>query len=325
MSDHARLSRARMLALGGASFLAGGMPALAQTSVAPMVLRAASSSNDEVTPFLYALESGMFKRAGIDATIDRLPSGSAIVAGVVGGAFDIGKSSMPSLLAAHGKGIPLTLLAPGGEYDADHPSFGLVIKTDSTIQSGADLNGKTAAVSAIDDLYTIAMKTWIDAHGGDSSTVKLVEVPISTVAETLATGRVAVGTLTQPFLKNGIDGGRVKLLGYSATAIAPHFTMTAWFARDDFAKKNPTLAAAFVRVMHDAAIYSNAHHAETLPMLAKFLSIQPQDISSLGTRVTAGLTLTPQSMKPLLDAAARYKVVSSPVDPRELISPVAFR
>jgi NitT/TauT family transport system substrate-binding protein len=324
MTRLSHLSRAKLLALGAAALAAPAAPAFAQTAPAPMTLRAASSSNDEVTPFLYAMESGMFKRAGIDAHIDRLPSGSTIVAGVVGGAFDIGKSSMPSLLAARGKGINLTLLSPGGEYSSEHPSFGLVIKSDSTIKSGADLNGTTAAVSAIDDLYTIAMKTWIDAHGGDSSTVKLVEVPIAVVAEAVASGRVAVGTLTQPFLKNGLDAGRVKLLGYSATAIAPHFTMTAWFAKDDFAAKNPALAAAFVRVMHDASVYSNAHHAETLPLLARFLSLQPQDIASLGERVQLGTALSPQLMKPLVDAAAKYHVVPAPVDPRDLISPVAL-
>lgn len=317
-----QLSRARVLALGAAA-LVGPVPVRAADAPALMTLRAASSSNDEVTPFLYAMESGMFKRAGIDAHIDRLPSGSTIVAGVLGGAFDIGKSSMPSILAARGKGLPLTCLAPGGEYSAEHPSFGLVIKPDST-KSGADVNGTTAAVSAIDDLYTIAMKTWIDAHGGDSTTVKLVEVPMATVAATVASGRVAVGTLTQPFLKNGLDGGQVKLLGYSASAIAPRFTMTAWFAQNDFATKNPALAAAFVKVMHDAAIYTNAHHAETVPMLAKFLSLAPVDIASLGDRVTAGTVLTPQLMKPLVDAATKYHVVP-PTDARDLISPAAFR
>jgi NitT/TauT family transport system substrate-binding protein len=324
MNPPSHLSRAQLLALGGAALLAPAAPVLADTAAPMMTLHAASSSNDEVTPFLYAMEAGLFKRAGIDATIDRLPSGSAIVAGVLGGAFDIGKSSMPSLLAARGKGLALTCLAPGGEYSAEHPSFGLVVKSDSPIKSGADLNGTTAAVSAINDLYTIAMKTWIDAHGGDSSTVKLVEVPISTVTATVASGRVAVGTLTQPFLKDGLDGGTVRLLGYSASAIAPRFTMTAWFARDDWAAKNPALAAAFVHVMHDAAIYANAHHAETAPMLARFLSVQPGDIASLGDRVTAGITLTPQLMKPLVDAATRYHVVPAAIDPRDLISPAAY-
>jgi NitT/TauT family transport system substrate-binding protein len=317
-------SRAELLAFGAAALAAPAIPAFADTTPGMLTLHAASSSNDEVTPFLYAMDGGLFKRAGIDARIDRLPSGSTIVAGVLSGAFDVGKSSMPSLLAARGKGLPLTCLAPGAEYSSEHPSFGLVIKSDSPLKSGADLNGLTAAVSAIDDLYTIAMKTWIDAHGGDSSTVKLVEVPIGVVTEAVASGRVAVGTLTQPFLKDGLDSGRVKLLGYSATAIAPRFMMTAWFARDDFAAKNPVLAATFVRVMRDASIYSNAHHAETAPMLARFLSLQPQDIANLGDRVLLGTTLTPQVMKPLIDAAVRYHVAPGPIDPRDLISPAAF-
>jgi hypothetical protein len=76
--------------------------------------------------------------------------------------------------------------------------------------------------------------------------------------------------------------------------------------------------------MHDASVYSNAHHAETLPLLARFLSLQPQDIASLGERVQLGTALSPQLMKPLVDAAAKYHVVPAPVDPRDLISPVAL-
>ena len=155
------VSRARVVALAGAAALALRLDVADAANLIP--LRAASSSNDEVTPYLYAMDSGMFRRAGVDAHVDRLASGSAIVAGVIGGQYDVGKSSMPSLLAARGKGLGLTLLAPGGEYNAASPSFALVVKADSPLQNAADLNGKIAAVSAIDDLYTIAMKTWIDA------------------------------------------------------------------------------------------------------------------------------------------------------------------
>ena len=315
------ITRARLLALAGAA-VAAARPTFARADLLP--LRAASSSNDEVTPFLYALDSGMFRHAGVDASIDRLASGSAIVAGVIGGQYDVGKSSMPSLLAARSKGLPLTLLAPGGEYSAASPSFGLVVRSDGPIQSAADLTGRTAAVSAIDDLYTISMKTWIDAHGGDSAAVKLAEVPMSTVADAVAGGRLDVGTLTQPFLKNALDAGKVRLLAYAANAIAPRFMLTAWFAKDDFAQRQPALAAAFVRTMHDAAVYSNAHHAETAPMLAQFLSVPVESINALGARITAGTMLTPQLMKPLIDAAARYKVIASAPDPRELISPIAY-
>ena len=133
---------------------------------------------------------------------------------------------------------------------------------------------------------------------------------MSTVGDAIAAGRLAVGTLTQPFLKNGLDSGKVRVLGYSATAIAPRFTMTAWFAKDDFVTRVPSFAATFVRTMHDAAVYTNAHHAETAPMLANFLSVPADDITSVGFRVTAGTSLTPQLMKPLIDAAAHCKVIT---------------
>ncbi len=287
-------------------------------------LHAASSSNDEVTPYLYAMDTGLFQKAGVDAQIDRLASGSAIVAGVIGGQYDLGKSSLPSLLAARSKGLGLTLLAPGGEYNAATPSFGLVVRADAPFKTGADLTGKVAAVSAIDDLYTMAMRTWIDSTGGDSSSVKLAEVPMSTVAGALQTGRLDVGTLTEPFLTDAVTSGKLRLLAHAATAIAPHFTMTAWFAKDDFVQRQPALAAAFVKTMHDAAIYTNAHHTETAPMLAKFLSVAPESVASMGVRVTAGTVLTPQLLRPLIDAAARYKVIASAPDPRDLISPVAY-
>lgn len=316
------ISRRRFVALSAASLSAFGG---AVRGADLLSLRAASSSNDEVTPFLYALDGGLFRRAGIDAQIQRAPSGSAIVAGVVGGSFEVGKSSMPSLLAAIGKGVPITLLSPGGEYSAAAPSLALVVRPDGPIHSAADLNGKTAAVSAIDDLYTIAMRTWIDAHGGDSASVKMVEIPMNAVTETIAAGRLEAGTLTEPFLRAGLESGKVRLLGYSATAIAPRFTMTAWFARSDFAQKNPDLAARFVRVMREASAYANAHHSETVNMLARFMSVDPQDITAMGFRVNLGTSLDPRLLKPLIDAAARYKVMASAIDPRELISPVALR
>jgi NitT/TauT family transport system substrate-binding protein len=316
-------SRGRFVAAAGAAAaLAVAGKGIAAADLMP--LRAASSSNDEVTPFLYALDSGMFRRAGVDASIDRLASGSAIVAGVIGGQYDVGKSSMPSLLAARSKGVGLTLLAPGGEYSSTTPTFALVVKPDGPIHAAADLTGKTAAVSAIDDLYTISMKTWIDANGGDSTSVKLAEVPMSTVAGAIAAGRLEVGTLTEPFLKDALDAKTVRLLAYSANAIAPRFMLTAWFAKDDFVQREPALAAAFVKSMHDAAVYSNAHHAETAPMIAQFLNVSVESITAVGYRITAGTVLTPALMKPLIDAAARYKVIPVAPDPRDLISPAAY-
>ena len=48
---------------------------------------------DSITPALYAESAGLFKRYGISTSIVGERSGSAIASGVIGGAFDIGKTS----------------------------------------------------------------------------------------------------------------------------------------------------------------------------------------------------------------------------------------
>ena len=58
-----------------------------------------------------------------------------------------------------------------------------IVRKDSPIKTGRDLNGKTFAVPALMDLNQIAAMAWIDQTGGDSRTVKIVEIPASTAVQ----------------------------------------------------------------------------------------------------------------------------------------------
>ena len=57
-------------------------------------LRVAAVPNDDVSPFLYAQQSGLFRRAGLDVSIVQATAGAAIAAAVVSGSYDIGLISM---------------------------------------------------------------------------------------------------------------------------------------------------------------------------------------------------------------------------------------
>jgi len=161
------------------------MPALASAQ-ALTAISIGGVPEESATPALWARQSGIFRRSGLDVTIEPQNSGSAISAAVVGGSYAIGKSSLVSLIIAHAKGVPFVLVAGGGLYDAKNPNFGLVVKADSPLKTAADLNGKSVAVSALNDLYAIGTKAWMDKNGGDSSTIKFLELPISAVADAIA-------------------------------------------------------------------------------------------------------------------------------------------
>jgi NitT/TauT family transport system substrate-binding protein len=314
-----RFSRSAFL---GSAALATLAPRLGSPqTLAP--LRATSAIDDPATPFLYALQSGLFRKNGLDASIERATNGAASAAAVVGGSFETGKASVISFLSAHVHDLPLIAVAAAGDYDASNPNASLAVRSDSPIRSGADLNGKIVAVSALNDLFSIAARCWIDAHGGDSSTVKMIELPTSTAAEGVAAGRVDAAVIVEPFLDQAMQAGGIRNLGDPVAAIGRHHTDSVWFMTLDYVKKNPDVVNRFMRSIRDAAIYVNGHPAETAPLLIEFAKLKSSDV--LKNRTLEGTRLDPANFQPMIDAAARYKVIPERFDARDLIYANALR
>jgi NitT/TauT family transport system substrate-binding protein len=307
------------------SFLAGTAAAAltagaARAQSAPVALHLAGSVNDDVTPMLYAISSGLMRRAEIDITLDKGTSGAAVSSGVVGGSYQIGKSSVAGLIAAHAKGVPFVFVAPGGLYESSAPVTALMVRSDSPAKTGADLNGKIVAVSAIGDLYALTVKGWVDQHGGDSTTLKLVEVPLSAVPAALAAGRIDAGCLEEPEVSEALADGKSRVLGRLFDSIAPRFMYTGWFATLDWTTQNRALLGRFRAALRDAANYTNAHKNETVDLSSKFTLIDPKIVAK-GTRVTAATALDPKLIQPVIEACAKYKFIAAAFDARDMIDP----
>jgi NitT/TauT family transport system substrate-binding protein len=311
----ARITRRSALA-AAAAVLAAAATARAQGLTS---IKIAGVPEDSITPALWAQQSGIFRKHGLDVQIDAQRSGSAVAAGVAGGAYAIGKSSLIALIAAHAHNVPIVIIAAGGMYVTPHYNAGMIVRTDSPIRTGADLNGKTIAVSSLNDLYTIGVDAWTDAHGGDASTVKLVELPISAIFEAVVSGRVDVGNTINPDLQDALATGKVRFLADTNGAIAQQFMYTAWFTTRDYLKDNPRVVAEFRDSIREAAIYANAHLPQTVDALSKFSGIQPSVIAKMA-RITYGTSLDPKLIQPLINATAKYKVIPAPFDARDLIA-----
>ena len=235
-------------------------PLAARAAGTPAVIHAASSIDDDATPFIYAMQSGLFRRYDIDADLQRSTSGAASVAGVLGGTFQIAKSSVTSLSAAHARGLPLTWIAPAGEYDSKLPQvIGLIVRADGPIKTAADLNGKTVGVSAIDDVFTLACTRLDRRHGGDSSTIKLTEMPMSqTRARRPKPAASTPASSSNRFSSAATGRRKVRVIGDPISGIGGHFMQSAWFTSGDFAAKNPDAIDRFIRAMREASTYVNA-------------------------------------------------------------------
>lgn len=311
------IKRSAALSMLGAAVVASRAPVRAQGLVE---LKAAGVPEESASPFLWAQQSGLFRNNGLTADLESQRSGTVIAAGVAGGAYQVGKSSIIPLITAFAKGIPFVLVAPGGLYRAAKPHIAMIVAADSPIRTAADMNGKTLGVSALDDLYTLGIKLWIDKNGGDSTTLKIVELPLAAVTEAIVSGRIDAGGSATPALQAALDSGKVRVLSHMFDAIAPEFMYTGWFANKEYVASHLAVMREFSRAERQAAAYVNEHPAQTVDLLSKFTAISPDVISKM-TRAQMGTTLDPKLIQPVVDVCVRYKVIPSPIDAAQMIAP----
>jgi NitT/TauT family transport system substrate-binding protein len=296
-------------------------PANAQAP-ALVTVRLASNAADDITPILYAQKTGMFAKAGLDIQIQKMNSGAAVTAAVIGGSIDIGKSSILPLINAHVHGVPVEIVAPGEMWLTNAPISGLLVKKDSPITSARELDGKTVAVVALGDLTHTGTRAWIDQNGGNSKSVRYLELPSSAALAALNDGRVDAANVSNPVFAQMFATGQLRILGRPSDAIAKRFLITGFFATAPYVAANADTIAKFVQVLRTAAAYTNAHHAETVAMTAAFWGIDPAVLGGM-TRATVGLSIDPRDIQPLVETAAKYGLIESAFDARQLLAPSA--
>lgn len=282
-------------------------------------VRFISSPGDDLRPILYAQSVGLFKRAGLDFTLQTSSTGAVVAQSVIGGAMDIGKSSITSLIAAHARGIPIVLIAPSMIYRKEDSTSGIVVVPNSPLRKPRDLEGKVVACTAIGDIGYLGMRALIDNQGGNSALVKWVEIPASSVSVAVQQGRVDAGLIVDPYMTEDIKAGKIRLfvdmlLGYPRPILESVF-----FATHDYVAKNRDVVIRFARVVREGAQYSNTHEAETIPLFITFSGMDPRLANQMHHSYTA-LAFSAAAIQPVIDLAAKYQIIPKAFDAHELIS-----
>ncbi len=314
---------ARRIVLAAAAALA--LSASASVGADLPTLRVGAGLDVESTPLLYAKQSGLFARAGLDVEIEKLTGGgTAIAAAVAGGGLEVGKASTFALIAAHARGVPFVLLAPAAYYSSSEPDIPLIVGASSPIRSARDLDGKTIAVVSLATTMRLADQAWIDQNGGDSRSVHFLELSPPAVPPAIEQGRIDAATLSEPVLSAAIESGKVRVLGYSYNAIGKHFDLADWFSNADWVAKNRDLATKFARVMLQANAYVGAHEAEMMPLVAAYVGVDPSALAKM-RNPERGQYYEPALIQPLIDLAAKYGAIPKTFPASELISDAALR
>jgi NitT/TauT family transport system substrate-binding protein len=275
-------------------------------------VRVASALQDDVAPLLYAVATGIFTRLGLDVQVQAANNGAAAAAAVLGGSLQIAKSGTMAIVAAYARAIPLTAIWPAAiSTTAAAPMCGLIVRRSSGIVTGKDCNAKIFTGASLQDLNQLAAMAWVDANGGDSKTLKFIEVSSSATIPALLAGRIDGATVLNPTLQIALRTPDVAVLANPFETIGKHFCSSTWFTTRDYVAQNAGIVRRFVAGLHEAGRYEAAHPAQMGRYLAPFLH---QDEAELNTfpRTPGGQSLDESDYQPVIDIAARYGVIPKP-------------
>lgn len=291
-----RLTRRTVLA----AMAAAAVPRPARAADA---LHVATIPLDAGAEVYYALDNGYFRDAGIDATVEPIPSGPAIASAVASGAVDIGFSNLISIAAAYKRNIPFTLVAPGSLYTASIPTSVLMVPKNSPVKTAKDLNGKTLGVNGLKSITQYAPELWIDKNGGDSSTVKFVEMTFPQILDALAASRIDAAIVADPFIAQAKDTARILADAYDA--IGQRYVIGCWFTTTQWLASHQDLAKRFAQVIARTAQWANANKPASGLILAKYAKMSPEAAAKM-LRVDYAPHFVTSEMQPVIDLAARY-------------------
>jgi NitT/TauT family transport system substrate-binding protein len=266
---------------------------------------------------LYGSAAGIFRRNGLDVRVTALNGGGAIIAAIAGGSLEAGFSNAVSAAQAAARGIPIVVLTPAAEYPAEKSDTLLVKARGSKLKTGADLNGKTVAVTTLGGGLQGSATLWIDKNGGDAKTVHFLELPFSEMTAALKAGRIDAAMLAEPVLtQNRAD---VEMLGDPFSAVAPRWTVGVFVASKAWVSANPDLARRFVQGMYDTAHWANTHHAETAKIAAPLTNIDLATYAIMA-RSRYGDALSAALLQPELDQAYKAGQLKTPFDAAQWVT-----
>lgn len=284
-----------------------------------------SSTDDTIRPVLYAIDAGLFQKAGFDVEVVKLANGAAVAAAVVGGSVQLGKGSGLTPVQAYVKGIPFIVTASLAAYTADRPATAMLVLNNSPFHAAKDLAGARIGVVALNDTSVLGIYSWLEKSGLELGTMKFLELGNSAGAAALQAGRVDAMMFVEPALSAALATGNFRVLSYPLSALGRRFTVGTMFGLTSWVNAHSAEMVRFNRVLSTAEAYIAAHEDETKPLAAKFANLDPAQLDSLKPTQIRTTGIAPSDLQIVIDAAAKYKLISKGFSADELICSCAIR
>lgn len=237
---------------------------------------------------------------------------------MLAGDIDVAIADVVVLVIAHGKGIPFVILGPGELHSIAEPTFALAVR-DPALKLGGDFNGKTMATGTTKGIGYLATSAWIDNNGGDSKSLRWLEIPLPAEPAALMRGQFDGMCAPEPFITDALaQGARLVLL--DRKPLAPALLQGAWFATRSWVANNRGAAKAFADAVLEANAWANANPQPAATILSRYTKMSLDVIQNMKMKGQYGERIDRSTIQPLIDASSKYGLITQPFPAREMLA-----
>jgi NitT/TauT family transport system substrate-binding protein len=299
-----------------ASLVSAPLAARAQSPGEMTTLRVGVIPIAALAPLYLGVKKGFFSDEHLQLEPNFAQGGSSIIPAVLNGDEQIGFTNVVSFVLAVSKGLPLRNVIAGAQAMGPNnlSTSAVLVGAESPIKTLKDLEGKTIAVNALNNIGDITIKAVLDKAGVDYTKVKFIEIGFPEMPAALTQGRVDAIWAEDPFqtiAKNA--GARVLFKNYddfdTKLTLANYFTTSAYF------EAHKDVMARFTRAMQKSFTYAIAHPDEARQTITEFAKLPP---------AVAAVILLP-GWTPAVNAGATEKLESSMIKFGILAKPIDLK
>lgn len=309
-----RLNRRHLLAATAAAL---PLPGFAQN--APIRMTIATGVDPSFAPFYVAREGGIFQRNGLDVTVNTGPSGSAMIAFLVG-------NQVNAAYGAEQAGVSAHLVDPNVVAVAEGTAL---LRWISVLGRGVEsmdaLKGKRVGVArgTGSETFWLSVVSKLNLNAADYTIVN-VEAPEMVAA--LERGNIDAFAVWEPWptrALRAIQGTRI-LLSNDQIQIVRNYV----YMNRGWAEANAEATQRFMRSMVQAQEFCESSPAEAAQQVARFLRQDRAFVAELMQKVGYRMNLTQDSVANIqlaIDQLRGMGRLSKEVTPQQVIWPGALQ
>ncbi|MCK2221549.1 ABC transporter substrate-binding protein [Actinomadura sp. ATCC 31491] len=313
------LTLAAACSSGGGATTASAPPAASNGGLEKTKIKVATLPAIDSAALYVAIDQGLFEKEGLEVTPQVVQAAPEAIPMLLNGEIDAMFGNYVSMFQAQDKGtLKLRILAEGSRAAPD--SLSIMVLPTSPIKTPKDLEGKTINVNVLHNFQELALTQVLKANNVDPASIKYVQVTFQNIMPSWKSGQIDAAYLGEPMVTAATSTMGARKILDPASGPAAEFPISGYVSTQEWYDKNPHVAAAFQRAIHNAAKLMENNREVVSKVLPTFTQIDAATAATVTFPYFSGND-NPVRLQRVADWMLEAHWLNKAIDVKSLMSP----